>query len=400
MAILTFGFRIKPRGVLSRVCDGNHGQKSGSVACASVALGYAFSMSIRRPIVLFFVLGVVACGGSAAGGSSASAGSSGGGTGGGSSGAGASAGGSSGGGSSGGGTPVGGTPAAAPAADDVSYSGSFAAGGGHTTLTVGGQTRHLITHVGSNRGTGSPALVIALHGTGAAFNEAGTEYVEENHRFALTEMGVIEAADTNGFVVVAPASSLDGGTNADHDGGGIGWRFDGTASSNPDLLLVRAAIKEAQRAYQIDTTHVYVVGHSNGGFFSYYVARMLSNRIAAFAESAAGLIACGNRVDCAYQAGGATSCSAVLASAPSSCTCAVTSTSFPQGAAPAGARIPAGYLSHAADDSTVSPVFTCRLAETLGTRASVSIRATGEHGVAESFMANAWAFLAARSVAD
>ena len=59
-----------------------------------------------------------------------------------------------------------------------------------------------------------------------------------------------------------------------------------------------------------------------------------------------------------------------------------------------------GFLKHNADDSTVSPVFTCRLGEHLGGRAQVTIDGAGEHGPTNDFMAKAWAFFSTKSLAD
>lgn len=286
--------------------------------------------------------------------------------------------------------PPGGTPTAEPAADTITYGGTFPGRSGFAPLTVGGESRRVYIHLPASL-SARPPLVIAFHGTGANESDDAVEA-------ALGELGAREAADAAGFVLIAPISTNDGGTNADHEEGGPGWRFGGDASSNPDLALVRAMIQEARRAFQIDATHVYVVGFSNGAFFSYFAAMKLGDRVAAFAESSGGLIACGNRVDCAHAAAGASSCASILAQAPGVCTCPIGAAPFPT--ARASGRVPAGFLKHNADDSTVSSVFTCRLAEHLGARATVSVDPTGEHGPTNDFLIKAWAFMATRSLAD
>ena len=291
------------------------------------------------------------------------------------------------------GTPVAppsGTPAAAPAADTIAYSGSFGAGTGYSTLTVGGKARRVYTYVPASHPP-TPALVVVYHGTGANVNDGA-------HDGAMGELGIREVAEANGFIVVAPFSTADGGVNADHEGGGDGWRFDGDADTNIDLALTRASIQEARRVYAVDVTHVYAIGHSNGAFFTYFAAMKLASRIAAFAETSGGLIACGNRIDCEFARAGTTSCAALLAAAPAACKCAIGATPFPT-AKPIG-RIPQGFLKHNADDSTVSSVYTCRLAEHLGARAQVTLDGAGEHGPTGDFTAKAWTFLASRSLAD
>lgn len=286
--------------------------------------------------------------------------------------------------------PAPGTPTKEPAADPVHYSGAFPASGGYATLKLGGASRRVHVHLPAGR-RAHPALVVVFHGTGSNISD-------DAHDGAMGELGIHEVADANGFVVVAPFSTSDGGVNADHEGGGDGWRFDGDAASNVDLRLTRASIQEARRAYGVDGARVYLVGHSNGAFFAYFAAMKLPERVAAFAESSGGLIACGKRVDCEYARARATSCDALLKGAPSACKCPMGPASFPTLKPPG--RVPRGFLKHNADDSTVSAVFTCRLGEHLGSRAQLTLDGTGEHGPTNDFMAKAWAFLSTKSLAD
>jgi poly(3-hydroxybutyrate) depolymerase len=283
-----------------------------------------------------------------------------------------------------------GSPAKEPAADDVKYTGSFTGASGTHPITVGTDARKVYTYLPVSR-TARPALVVVLHGTGANESEGAMDG-------AIGELSAREAADANGFILLAPYSSSDGGTNADHESGGPGWRFDGDASTNRDLLLLRASIQEARKAFKVDATHVYLVGHSNGAFFSYFAAVKLADRIAAFAESSGGIIPCGNRADCMHTAAGSTNCAGLLRTAPEACRCPITAAPFPT---PRGSgRVPSGFLKHNADDTTVSAVYSCRLAEQLGARARVSIDPKGEHGPTNDFMAKAWVFLASKSLAD
>lgn len=235
-----------------------------------------------------------------------------------------------------------------------------------------------------------PPLLVAFHGTGANQDDGALDG-------ALGELGAKELAENVGAVLVAPFSAAEGGVNADHESGGPGWRF-GAAASNHDLALVRAIIQDARTTLGVDATRVYLIGHSNGAFFTYFAAMNLGDRVAAFAETSGGLIACGKRVDCEYSAAKATSCPQVLAKAPPSCTCPIGASAFPT-LKPAG-RVPPGFLKHNADDSTVSAVFGCRLAEHLGARGQITIDGTGEHGPTNDFIGKAWTFLSARSLAD
>ncbi len=282
-----------------------------------------------------------------------------------------------------------GRAAAGPAADPVAYQGALPARSGFGNLSVGGQSRRVFVHAPASM-PANPPLVVLLHGTGANESDGALDG-------ALGEMDARSVADAGGFLLVAPFSTSDGGANADHEDGGVGWRFDGDANSNRDLLLVRAVIQEARKSHRVDASRVYLVGHSNGAFFSYFAAMKLADRVAAFAENSGGLIPCGRRVDCTHVASGATSCARVLAAAPASCRCPVDPRAFPA-LKPAG-RVPPGFLKHNADDSTVSAVFTCRLAEHLGGQAQVVIDPTGEHGPTNDFFTKAWAFLSTHTLA-
>lgn len=268
-----------------------------------------------------------------------------------------------------------------PAADTIAYTGSFGQTSGNYTISG----RRVLVHLPPSR-SASPALVVAFHGTGS----------QDDVLSAMQELDALSVSDDNGFILAAPSSTADGGVNADHSDGGPGWVFGGTADSNKDLLIVRAVIQEARRAYNVDASRVYVVGHSNGAFFAYFAAMQLADRVAAFAETSGGLIACGQRTDCEYVARGAASCNAVLASAPASCTCAIGASTFP--IQKPGGRVPPGFLKHNSDDDIVSAVYTCRLAQHLGATAQTLIESSGGHAPTNDFMRKAWAFLSTKNI--
>ena len=286
-----------------------------------------------------------------------------------------------------------GTPTKEPASDTVAYTGVFGAATGYATLKIGGRNRRVYVYV-PPRHSPKPPLVVAFHGTGGNMGDGA-------HDGAMSELSIREVADANGFVVVAPFSTSEGGVNADHETGGNGWRFDDDVEANIDLAFTRASIQEARRAYRIDATHVYAVGMSNGAFFAYFAAMKLANRFAAFAESSGGLVPCGKRADCEFSKAGLKSCAALMAAAPPTCKCAIGANAFPttKPARP-GARVPQGLLKHNADDTTVSAVYTCHLGEHLGGRSQVMLDGTGEHGPTNDFMPKAWAFFATKSLAD
>jgi poly(3-hydroxybutyrate) depolymerase len=283
----------------------------------------------------------------------------------------------------------------------VEYSGTFsdAAGFSSPVLTVAGLERDVELYVPAGLGA-SPALLVALHGTYGN----GPEMVGPGR-----PQGFEDVADAEGVVLVAPsARQLEAGDWDQHGDGEVGrsyWetlpRDDPSRGAdpdrNPDLLLVRAIIAEAERALGVDPRRVYVAGHSNGGFFALHVAVVLRDQIAAFAESASGMVRCDDTSDCQFMGDG-TTCAA-LALEAGFCACTGAEKPVPL---PTSGRMPPGYLSHSNDDGTVSVAYSCDLAarmEALGHEVSVAIGDhNGGHSIAGDFPANAWAFFATRTL--
>ena len=83
-------------------------------------------------------------------------------------------------------------------------------------------------------------------------------------------------ADTAGFLVVHPMGTLDD-QNQPYWNAGWGGTVD-------DVSFTEALIDSISAAYSINQQRVYSTGMSNGGFFSYYLACELGNRIAAIAS--------------------------------------------------------------------------------------------------------------------
>ncbi len=277
-------------------------------------------------------------------------------------------------------TPTTGTPLPA---DTVRYTGAFSGASGYyrARLTVMGEARDVWVYAPASRGA-NPPLLIAFHGT----NGDGDVIINESNARAL--------ADAQGVVVVAPTARWFGGEGADYDhpgGNGTYWETrNANVDTNADLVLTRAAIVEAQRAYRTDPDRVYVMGHSNGGFMSLLVSVALRDRIAAFAENSSGMVTCATRPVCSFQ-GSASTC-AGLAGQGGWCSC---SGGGQPAAPPATGRHVPGYLSHGAQDPMVSVFYTCALAarmSAVGAPVQTTIW-SGGHDLPRSFLTNAWAFL-------
>jgi pimeloyl-ACP methyl ester carboxylesterase len=156
---------------------------------------------------------------------------------------------------------------------------------------------------------------------------------------------------------------------------------------------VRAIIQSARAKLNVDSDRVYVLGHSNGGFFAWFVAASLPDRVAAFAENAAGAVRCAHRAAAGAQFTGTASTCAALQAQPGFPTCA--GALLP---APVPTRVPPGYLAHAVDDALVSVAWTCTLAGALGNRAWVHLQVptppdTFGHAVTDDFAVGAITFM-------
>ncbi|TAK27265.1 MAG: hypothetical protein EPO40_16710 [Myxococcaceae bacterium] len=270
------------------------------------------------------------------------------------------------------------------AADAVSYTGSFAVRNGRSRaqLRVAGEARDVTVYVPSTRPS-APALVLAFHGT----NGSGDVMLDESSARAM--------ADRSGAVFIAPDSRWMPRGDWDHATEETYWQTSGVSpGANPDLLLTRAIIVEAQRRFGIDPRRIYAIGHSNGGFFAELVATQLSSRIAGFAVSSAGLVRCSTTRGCRFQGSGST-CAALRSQAG---WCGCSGPDLP-GPIPTSGRIPPAYLTHGTRDPLVSVQYTCALAERMagaGAAATVVLRNGDGHVMPETFALDAWAFLSSR----
>jgi len=276
-------------------------------------------------------------------------------------------------------------------ADAVAFTGGFTTTPGTTTFMVAGQARTVELMVPSGMRT-NPALVIAFHGTGGG-------------SFDLLDDALVAGAEDAGIILAGPqALQRNGGMgeagDPDHsegtDGWGTSWNLaDKNPDTNDDILLVRAIIQSARATFGIDTDRVYVLGFSNGAFFSYFAAAMLPDRIAAFAENAGGAIRCPSRLSEPMQfTGTGTTCAALMGQTGyPACTGTLKPLEVPS------SRTPLGYLAHAIDDDQVSVAWTCTLGAALGNRAWIYLQQPKGgmpfgHDITDDFSRSALAFFA------
>lgn len=277
-------------------------------------------------------------------------------------------------------------------ADAVAFSGGFLSSSmsGSVTFTIGGVARAVELYRPTSAAKFAP-LVLVLHGTGGTPND-------------FTDDAAMQAvADANGWIVAGPQALQRNGGNgepgdADHYEGSTGWAtgwnmVDPNPDTNNDLQLLRAMIQSARTAFEIDSDRVYVAGFSNGAFFSYYVAAVMTDRIAAFAEMAGGGIRCANRDAPGLQFTGMGTTCAALAMEMNYPTCTGALKPAP---VPTSGRIPLGFLAHATDDEAVSVAWTCTLGTALGNRSLVFLQKPSGmpigHTVLPDFAANAAEF--------
>jgi poly(3-hydroxybutyrate) depolymerase len=266
----------------------------------------------------------------------------------------------------------------------VAYKGAFPAGKGSLSakLTVGGLARDVKLYLPARRGK-APPLLVAFHGTNGEPEEA------------IRNSGARELADSVGIVVAAPQARYQQKGDWDNHGGSeTYWTTypEVDPDKNPDLLLVRAIVEEAQRAYGIDTSRVYLLGHSSGGFFSILAGVALSDLVAAFAANSSGLVRCEKTGSCLFR-GGARSCAA-LSSKAGWCRCSGAEKPVAIPAAAPGRKL-AAYLTHSNDDDKVSVYYSCDLAAALaakGHEVEVHLRAGTGHDLPMDLAKQAWRF--------
>ena len=268
-------------------------------------------------------------------------------------------------------------------ADTIKYTGQFPKGKGYktATLTVGGVARKVELYLPSGLSAKAPVL-ITFHGT------------NDDAKKMIASSAAKNVADKEDAIIVSPwARKLSKGDWDNHTGSETYWEtYPNTdPNKNVDLLLVRAIIQEAKRAYSADPTRIYVLGHSSGGFFAVLAGLALQDRVAAFVSNSAGLVRCKGTGSCTFKGKG-TSCSS-LAGQPGYCTCS--GASKPVTVPAKGRKVP-GYLIHANDDPVVSVYYTCSLAAEMkakGHPVTVKIENGGGHGMPFPLAQSAWSVI-------
>lgn len=273
-----------------------------------------------------------------------------------------------------------------------------------TQLTIRNQTRNIWIY--RPESAVNPPLLIFFSGTGgtldfSTLDELGKDFIQN-------------FADREGVVVAMPLPrEIDHG-DWDHYAGAPYWEtatgsdvgspVNRDPNNNPDLLLVQAVMDEAIRAYQIDQNRIYVNGFSSGAFFAYFTAAVLHERIAAFAETAGGLVlsnTTGGDPVCqinpiAAENGAVRNCTA-SGWTPASC---VSDNAIPRPIAPGEVDwAPPAFLQANDDDEAVPFAHTCHLADALSKTTELEVRIVhqgGGHIVNAGFWDNAWNFMKTR----
>jgi len=292
--------------------------------------------------------------------------------------------------------------------DNVAYSGEFPAntsGFTQASLTINGLSR--VAWVYRPSGATNPPLMIFFTGTG------GT--LESSLLDELGREGVQAFADAQGLAMVFPLPrTMDRGDWDNHGAGtpywetaageGVGAAPSSDPNTNPDLVFVRAIIAEARRAWAIDAHRVYANGFSNGAFFSYFVANVLKDRIAAFAETGGGLVrsnTTGGEPEACVPPAASGLAGAVRSCAETgwtSATCVASGSIARPLAVPADGRLPPAFLEANDDDHSVAYAHSCNLAAALPAALAQTVRIVhqgGGHIVNEGYLDRSWQFLRA-----
>ena len=138
-------------------------------------------------------------------------------------------------------------------------------------------TEDLVVHEGLSRsyilyvpasydGTQSVPLVLNLHGY---TSNSGQQMIYSNF---------YTIADTEGFIIAHPLGTNDGN-------GAAFWNAEiNSVLDVDDVSFLNTLIDLISSNYNINTNRIYSMGMSNGGFMSYTLACMLSDKIAAIAS--------------------------------------------------------------------------------------------------------------------
>lgn len=138
------------------------------------------------------------------------------------------------------------------------------------TVTVQGTSRDYILYVPeSYTGSSSVPLLFSFHGFGG------------DMRDNFDSVKFHEIADANGFILVHPRGTV--GSN-----GKRFWNITGQVGVY-DLDFFDSMLSKVTGEFSIDTTKVYSTGISNGAYFSFVLACLRQDKIAAIAPVAGGM---------------------------------------------------------------------------------------------------------------
>ena len=155
---------------------------------------------------------------------------------------------------------------------------SLAPGDSEFQIQHSGRKRYYLVHVPPGGGSGSQMpLVLAFHGGGGN--------PEEMRRHS----GLDRVADREGFIAVFPAGSgrLSRKLLTWNAGTCCGYARD---QGIDDVGYVEVLLSDLARRTPIDRTRIYITGHSNGAMMAYRLAVEMSERIAAIAPVAGGMV--------------------------------------------------------------------------------------------------------------
>ena len=141
-------------------------------------------------------------------------------------------------------------------------------------------TRTYVVHVPPSYRPGTPMpVVINFHGA------LGTGESSE-----ISVGGMNRKADEAGFIAVYPNGVSKTGTPGRKQYWNAGTLVDVGARNVDDAGFVNALLDRLAKDYSIDQKRIYATGLSNGAWMSYAVACKLSDRVAAIAPTAGGMV--------------------------------------------------------------------------------------------------------------
>jgi|JI10StandDraft_1071094.scaffolds.fasta_scaffold12471_9 polyhydroxybutyrate depolymerase len=161
----------------------------------------------------------------------------------------------------------------APVGADASVDALVDAGGPDARPTTFGGARPATLVVPGSYDPATPTpLVLVLHG------------YSTNTTYAAPLLQLTAAASTAGFLMIAPAGTVD--STGNHFWNATDACCNMENSQVDDVAYLDGLITEISAAYNVDPKRIYVAGHSNGAFMAYRMACAKADRIAAIVSVA------------------------------------------------------------------------------------------------------------------